>query len=471
MTTRAEPPRGMVVLVHGFGSSAACWDHLLGLLRADQAVSSLHDFSCFSYPTRRVNFNLLQRIPRLKEVARELKDHLDSDDFRNREITLVGHSLGGLVIHFYIAHMLSKEGWHELDRIRQVVTLATPHTGSTTGTLLRRVISMLVDNPQERSLRVLDPETAEIVATVVDRSANTTMADNQHWPIPVSCFGGLGDAIVPEASAKGPFKYFKSVKGDHFTILEPEGTGDERYRELVEVLLDPVGHPHVFEVAHYRTTVAPRPFPERAFKIELADDSYREGETDNVCQLTRTVRFAQKNQCLSRFKIRYLAFSGSCFEYKPSHPNEAGQLASEYEHSNGTTLDFKFTPRRQRVDDEYKLCLKIYNGFGVGRRDVHFHLGPESNGGLTFYRHLVYELDLSRYLKLDHTVTVAPTLYWNPEDPGVCKDCKKQRTAERRVQPVAQTEEGVWRWEFVDIRSGVVDLLWDVAKTGAPEVI
>ncbi len=465
-----DSSKGVIVFVHGFGSSPDCWAPLLALLRKDEAITSRFEFDCFSYPTPRFNFNPLQRIPRLKEVAEKLREHLDSKKFWDREITLIGHSQGGLVIHAYIAHMLTRGCGRQLEPIRQVITLATPHYGSTTLSFLRRITSRLFwffDNPQERSLRVLDPDTAEIVNTVAQRAAETSEAGELSWPIPVHCFGGLRDNVVREASAKGPFVSHKSIEGDHFEILTPKDSGDERYGELTELLLDPVGHPHVFEVEHYKTAIAVKPVPRQKFRLKLGEDNDREVETDNICELTRTVWFARHNQCQSPFKIRYLAFGGSCFEPSLSHVNEAGQLATEYEQSGGTKLDFLFTPELKKPKEAYTLRLKIYNGFGEGRRDVHFHLGPPSVGGMAHYRKLTYELDLSQYLALGYAVTSAPVLYWHPKDPGNCKGCKDLRSHSKPIQVVAENVQGIWRWELTGVREGVADLVWDVAQERA----
>jgi pimeloyl-ACP methyl ester carboxylesterase len=215
MSIQASSSKTFIVFVHGFGSSKKIWDPLLELLRGDEAITSRFDFDCFGYPTSAFSRRLLQRIPCLKEIGENLKDYLDSEQFRNRNIILVGHSQGGLVIHAYIEHMLTRGQGLQLEPIRQVITFATPHYGSTTLSLLRRFVYWFVENPQERSLRVLDPDTAEIVGTVAQRAAGTREANELNWPIPVHCFGGLRDNVVLASSAKGPFTSYAPLEGDH----------------------------------------------------------------------------------------------------------------------------------------------------------------------------------------------------------------------------------------------------------------
>jgi pimeloyl-ACP methyl ester carboxylesterase len=457
-TASAKP---VLVFVHGFGSDETCWGRLLELLSGDPEITSRYEFERFPYPTEWLELKPWQRLPSLREAADKLKNFLDSERFRDRSLTLIGHSQGGLVIHAYIARLLEDGEGRRLEPVRQVITLATPHLGSTFLSGPRRLFYRFVDNAQERGLRALDPDTARIVGIVEQRAADAAVAGGSSWPIPVSCFGGLRDNIVLPASAQGPFASYKSISGNHSTILQPKDTEDDRYSELAEVLLDPGGHPHVFEVEQYTTRIAPRPVPLQTFRIRLGEDSYREVVTDNVCELDRGVRFARSNQCQAQFKIRYRAFGGSCFVANPSHRNEAGQLAGEYE-SGGDNLDFLFTPELEKPEVEYALPLTIYNGFGEGRRDVHFHFGTLSMGGMAFYRKLTYELDLSAYLDAGSAVTVTPTLYWHPTD-RPCKECKGLRAHHERVAPVAENERGVWRWELENMREGVADLLWNVA--------
>lgn len=465
MNTRTGNTRPTIVFVHGFGSRSTCWDPLLKLLQSDREVTERFDFDLFPYPTAWLELRPDERIPGHDEIANAFHAFLDSERFANREITLVGHSQGGLLIHVYLAYMIEK-GWGEqLEPIRQVITIATPHSGSMMLQGFRRLLSRFFNNPQDQRLRPLDEETAKVIRTVNERIAMTDRMDGSHWPVPVHCFGGLTDDIVPRPSAQGPFNSYTAVHGNHFTILEPANRDDDRYREFKEVLLDPVGHPHVFEVEHYNTSITVQPVKRQKFTVNLGDGRRREIETDNICDLKRTVHFAKNNQCDSEFKIRYLAGDDSCFEAEWSHANAAAQLESEYRRS-GEKIDFLFTPKLRRPGEEYYLSLKIYNGFGDGRRDVHFHLGPKSAGGMAYYRKLTYTLDLSQYIAAGYKATSPPAFYLHREDPGDCNKCKSLRKHGEEVLPSYASRRGEWRWELHNVRRGVVDLFWDIAKSG-----
>src|SRR4051794_17964135 len=104
--TSTDTQKGIILFVHGFGSTSKCWERMLELLRADERVTSLYDIRTWDYPTRWVELNLLGRIPSLPELGRGLADEVDSPQFRGRALTLVGHSQGGLVIQSYFAQLL-----------------------------------------------------------------------------------------------------------------------------------------------------------------------------------------------------------------------------------------------------------------------------------------------------------------------------------------------------------------------------
>ena len=124
--------RRLVVFVHGFGSSKSCWSKLLELLESDPDIAACYDLACFEYPTSWFNLRFARRIPRLLEIARGLAGFLESNDLRAyREVVLVGHSQGGLVIQSYLADKLGRGLVEDLYRMRLVMLIATPNLGST----------------------------------------------------------------------------------------------------------------------------------------------------------------------------------------------------------------------------------------------------------------------------------------------------------------------------------------------------
>jgi pimeloyl-ACP methyl ester carboxylesterase len=149
-----------VILVHGFTGGPHNWDQLLSLLRADPEVAERFEFVPFTYPTRLFQMSMRRRIPPVDELGNALGEFIDSREFQNREIALIGHSQGGLVIQQFLASRIQQGRAKELQPIRQVTLFATPFAGSVFLSGMRRLVFRLFPNPQERSLRVLAKETA-----------------------------------------------------------------------------------------------------------------------------------------------------------------------------------------------------------------------------------------------------------------------------------------------------------------------
>jgi len=103
--------RGAVVLVHGWGlNGGSFW-----LLRRRLLRDGWGPVYCFNYRSRQAN---------VEDAASELKGYVDRVvAVSKRPLTLIGHSLGGLVIRYY-ARRYAVRG------VRRLLTLGTPHHGT-----------------------------------------------------------------------------------------------------------------------------------------------------------------------------------------------------------------------------------------------------------------------------------------------------------------------------------------------------
>ena len=448
--------RHIILFVHGFGSSSGCWGRLRALLESDDRITSRYELRCWDYPTRWVELNLFGRIPRLQELGRALAAEIDSPAYRGRSVTLVGHSQGGLVILSYFADLLGRGEAARLRNIRQAIFFATPCEGSTTAMSVRMLASTLFHNPQELTLRVLNPDIADIRAAVRERVV-AAIADSDHaWRVPIHAFCGMQDSIVPEASARGPFESVRSVPGNHFTILRPKDPRDPRYAEFTELLLDPGGHGHRFEIDRYEVVLRVEPRPPQS--ITTAGRNPRTFVYDNYATLRRTVRVAPSNRCRSPFTLRYGTRQTGYVVGHESHRNLVPPAEAGRWEDTGTFYQFDFVPEPLQ---DYCLDVEVYNGFNAGERDIHFHLGTHSH-----YRRLSCELDLSAYLANGYAVSAGPHFYLQPEDVPHGEMCRSR--AARTALPVASDNRaGVFRWELTDLQQGVVDIVWDVAAVSA----
>ena len=405
-------PKAMLIFVHGFGSSKESWNPLISLLEQDKRITGQFDWTCFSYPTAWFNFNPTHRIPAIKEIAESLRAFLDSQRFYGREITLIGHSHGGLVIQSYLAEVLQAGHGERLSGLRQVILIATPNLGSKLLSPLRRLLSLIARNPQEHSLRVFNAEIAAISQVIHARVIGAKEGKADTWPVPVHCFYGLQDGIVLKASACGLFSTVTPLDWKSFHRSANQGTRATIGIEVFEAVLEPSGHTSIFEVDRYTTTIMAEPGLEKQEFECTHGTTTRTVHSDNIAHIIRKVAFSPKNRCASPFSIRYRTKQGGYLLPMLSHDNEITREEREKYEDSGTEVLFKFRPKAQ---EEYTLKLLVYKGFDEEKREVHFHLGHQS-----YYNALEYTVDLSRYLAAGYQFSTIPTLYYHGND---CTDC------------------------------------------------
>jgi len=445
-----------VVFVHGFMSSQACWTDLISLLRADPRIAERYELLCFEYATSAIQLRLLRRLPSVMEIGHALEAFLESPLLAPfRELTLVGHSQGGLVIQSYVVDALRRGRCAPLARIRQIILIATPNHGSAKASMLRRVAGTFFDNPQELSLRVFDPQIDQIVNEMDERVESAEPGRPDGWPIPIQCFWGTEDDVVQLASARGPFNNAAPLNGDHSSILHPCARTDMRYVQLAEAILEPAGHPHVWEIANTETSIKVSPLvgPDQRVSAQHGSRTH-EIVSDNVASIRRSVKFARKNRCTRPFSFPYGTRNEGFVRATMSQRNEASDQDLQVYADYGVRLVFAFTPRPV---EPFWVDFEVFKGFDAGHRDMHEHLGRRQG----YYRSVRLSLDLTAFLDSGYTVSAAPHLYYTQEDRGHDDMCYR-RSRDVPV-PCASQRPGVWVWELTEIWGGIVDLVWELA--------
>jgi len=368
------------------------------------------------------------------------------------DITLVGHSQGGLVIQSYLVDALQDGRGREVEQIRQIIMLGTPNLGSTILSPLRRWLYWLLPNPQERLLRVLEPEIGDIRTEVTRRIVTATERLANECPIPVFTFWGQQDRIVLESSARGQFTHGAPLPGDHFGIIRPRNSPDPTYDAIADEILEPHGHPHLFEIDEYRFLIRVQPHDRTVPVLAEYGASKRVFQTDNKALIRRKARFSRKNVCRDFFTIKWATRNQGFVKPTYSHHNAATTDLQRMWEDEGTQAWFQFHPE-PRVT--YSLSADVYKGFDEGQRDAHHHLGRKS-----FYRRYVCELDLSAYLEAGYSTTGEPSLCFLLYDPEHSALCAQRNRV--HADPPVTVSKGVWRWELEHLREGVVDIRWDI---------
>ena len=438
------PAKHLVVLVHGFVSSATTWKELLACVNSDERLSERYEFCTFEYETHAVVLSPLRRHSEIDEKGQELDDFLheklgDRDHEAYISTTLVGHSMGGLVIQSYLRRCLLEDRGLELDRIRQVILFATPNFGSPLAHGLRRLLFSFLPNRQEFILRVFDPQIQELHGFIRDHVLRAKERGKTRYPLPFFCFWGDADNIVPEAYAKGLVEQGAPLPGDHKSLHRPETLEDTRYKMFYDALIHPHGHSNVWEIEHFLFRIQVEPAPPNS-EIEATHGTVkRTVRYDNVATITRRVHFSRNNRSMQRYTLNYGTRNGGWLTAKiegGEHIPTPDKVRAYEDHGFDVWYDFRPTP-----DTKAELQLKVYKGFDKGHRDFHIHLGCSS-----YFRRLVYELDLRAYVAAGWKV-LEPKLYFHPDDRDGHELCANRE----RVQPDPPGEvdkAGVWRWDL-----------------------
>jgi pimeloyl-ACP methyl ester carboxylesterase len=176
-----DASRRVAVFLHGLVEDENCWDHAEGVVLPD-VVAEL------GWTPVRLRYGSGRAIGRngdeLDLLLEKLVDHWPNGV---GELTLVGHSMGGLVLRAASAHALERgHRWPSL--VRHTVSLGTPHLGS----WLERAA-----NAGTRLLRRL-PE-GEVVAQVIDTRARG-IKDLRYGALSDACWG---EGVVHEDGIGG----------------------------------------------------------------------------------------------------------------------------------------------------------------------------------------------------------------------------------------------------------------------------
>lgn len=166
-----DPGKKVCILIHGINSSPATWRVCLNGLYADREIREKYEFWVYGYPTG-------APIPylslKLREAVEEMTEYRRNNGARNLNITVLGHSMGGLMAKALTQHS-GRENWDAFFKVPPselnlpddqkellekmmffepnpyvdtVIFAATPHQGSDLAEKsIIQVISGLVDIP------------------------------------------------------------------------------------------------------------------------------------------------------------------------------------------------------------------------------------------------------------------------------------------------------------------------------------
>ena len=91
-----DPEKIPVLFIHGLFSSPETWEPMVSAFRANPEIREGYQFWFYSYPT---DVSIVDSSARLRNQLDELIDNIESDYqlSMDRKITVIGHSMGGIL--------------------------------------------------------------------------------------------------------------------------------------------------------------------------------------------------------------------------------------------------------------------------------------------------------------------------------------------------------------------------------------
>ncbi len=223
----------LLIFVHGFNSSKnTAWGRFPDLLQGDPDFA---DFNIhrFGYPTNRC-----RQVSDIRNQGEFLASYLNSvlasDRARYREVVLVGHSMGGLVI-LHALLKLERDNYTMLKGVDlKVLTFGTPYFGVQN----TEALSIVCDNRQVKDMAALNDALGVLGREWSQRFNQPSFHGTRDTPqIPLYTFRATEDRFVTATSACGPPQApCESVDGDHNSIVKPESRAHLSYQKLRQVV-------------------------------------------------------------------------------------------------------------------------------------------------------------------------------------------------------------------------------------------
>jgi pimeloyl-ACP methyl ester carboxylesterase len=232
------PARSAAIFVHGLFSSGDTWTPLVNLLEQDPFVGRAFQLERFAYSSPKLELRPWRRIPTFRDIAETFRVWLKANIQVKAadKLVFVGHSQGGLIIQQYMSTVLADGKIDELRKVRAVILLATPNTGSELFFSLRRRLEWIWYHPQERQLRPYDEEIERTRRVVLERAVLAPVPSGRMYPIRFFVYAGESDRVVPARSAQWMFPDAGVLPGDHSSILMPRDARDLRFTALRSAL-------------------------------------------------------------------------------------------------------------------------------------------------------------------------------------------------------------------------------------------
>jgi hypothetical protein len=177
-------------------------------------------------------------MPDIWEAATQLQSELRHRAADYRDIVLVGHSLGGLLIRALVVAALKESRIEDVQRIKHIVTFATPNDGVE----IADIVSFFrLPNRQIEDLAMTGKTVNELRGEWIERVYSPNIRPGEERSkrqIPLTTVIGLQDRLVPIDRARSFFRHPppETVPGDHVSMKLPTDQNSLCYLILRNIL-------------------------------------------------------------------------------------------------------------------------------------------------------------------------------------------------------------------------------------------
>lgn len=217
--------KSLLLFIHGLGGDpSGTWGVFQDLLQKDGELKK-HSVGHFTYPTHLYRLPFTRRYPRVQTLADALATQIDLRYSDHRDITLVCHSLGGLIGKQYLIRQI--ESGARL-RVKRMLLYAVPSNGAA----LASVANLISWRHGQLAQLCRDSDLIRHVSEAWIRC-------KVHERVNVCYIVGALDNVVDEMSAReswGNDKVFLIADRGHRDIVKPKSIDDLPYVVLKKFL-------------------------------------------------------------------------------------------------------------------------------------------------------------------------------------------------------------------------------------------
>jgi pimeloyl-ACP methyl ester carboxylesterase len=119
----------LILFIHGLGgSSSDTWGNFPELIKSSSELKGYYDVDFFDYPSVLFRFPFTKQIPIIQRIAQGLKSQIDNASEHYKEITLLCHSLGGLIGRYYVLQEARANRFPLL--VKNLILFSVPNEGT-----------------------------------------------------------------------------------------------------------------------------------------------------------------------------------------------------------------------------------------------------------------------------------------------------------------------------------------------------